>query len=925
MSIVRGKIALLYLTAIHLIKTAWYNMITMKYTNTFVIIDGNAIIHRAYHALPPLTAKDGTIVNAVFGFSSMLLKVLNDLKPTHIAVSFDLAEKTFRDEIYTEYKATRVKGDQELYDQIPLVHSVVEAFSIPIYTKSGFEADDVIGTIAQKQKTAAKKDTKIIIVTGDKDLLQLVDGNTVEVYLLRKGMSDFVLFDEKKVRETYGFTPDCVPDYKALMGDPSDNIPGVKGVGKKTAGKLIQQFETIESLYRSLKKNRETFLSTYKKSITEKLEQDKENAILSKTLATIVTNITGLQFSFKDCVTHEFDAEEVKKLFQKFEFFSLIQRIPGVTLAPKKEKKENKKQKKHIYSVVQNAEAIALFLADIKKQSHVVCKEIMAGDDVLTNTLLGFVCITKEHAYFVDIAHCLQKEREKIYAIFSDPKLVLIGHDIKQLLKACIVAGIPIKNTLFDCMIASYITNESTRSHDLKNIVLRELHIELPTGSDQSTLFGIDPKIIATEYAHLVFLYEEYCKVLKKQKQDSLFYDIEMPLVSVLADMECAGVGVDTAKLATLSKEVHATINSLTKKIHKLAGKVFNIASSVQLRDILFLTLALPTKGIKKGKTGYSTAASELEKLREEHKIIPLIEEYREVVKLQNTYIDVLPKLVHKKTKRIHTSFNQTVTATGRLSSSDPNLQNIPIRTTMGRRTREAFVAEKGNTLIAADYSQFELRIVASLAKDKKLIDIFAKGEDVHKATAAAINSVPIEKVTKEMRRAAKEVNFGVLYGMGSFGLATRANIPVWQAKQFIDSYFASFKHVKKWIDKTIDFAVKHGYVETLFGRRRQIPELQSANTQLKNAGERMAINMPVQGTQADIIKIAMIQLQKKIAHDPDICMILQVHDELVFEVKKGKEGAYAKMIKKYMREVVELLVPIEVDVEIGKSWGKLK
>ncbi|MBH41125.1 MAG: DNA polymerase I [Candidatus Magasanikbacteria bacterium] len=900
-------------------------MITMKYTNTFVIIDGNAIIHRAYHALPPLTAKDGTIVNAVFGFSSMLLKVLNDLKPTHIAVSFDLAEKTFRDNIYVEYKATRVKGDQELYDQIPLVHSVVEAFNIPIYTKSGFEADDVIGTIAQKQKNAAKKDTKIIIVTGDKDLLQLVDGNMVEVYLLRKGMSDFVLFDEKKVRETYGFMPDCVPDYKALMGDPSDNIPGVKGVGKKTAEKLIQQFETIESLYRSLKKNREAFLSTYKKSITEKLEQDKENAILSKTLATIVTNVTGLRFSFTDCLAHEFDAEEVKKLFQKFEFFSLIQRIPGVTLAPKKEKKENKKQKKHTYSVVKNAEDITLFLTDIKKQSHVVCKEILAGDDVLTNPLLGFVCITKEHAYFVDIAHCLQKEREKIYAIFSDPKLVLIGHDIKQLLKACIVSGIPVTNTLFDCMVASYITNESTRSHDLKNIVLRELRIELPTGSNQSTLFGVDPKIIATEYAHLLVLYEKYIKVLKKQKQDSLFYDMEMPLVLVLADMECVGVGVDTVKLAMLSKEVHATINLLTKKIHKLAGKVFNIASSVQLRDVLFLTLALPTKGIKKGKTGYSTAASELEKLREEHSIIPLIEEYREVVKLQNTYIDVLPKLVHKKTKRIHTSFNQTITATGRLSSSDPNLQNIPIRTTMGRRTREAFVAKKGNTLIAADYSQFELRIVASLAKDKKLIDIFTKGEDVHKATAAAINGVSIEKVTKEMRRAAKEVNFGVLYGMGSFGLATRANIPVWQAKQFIDSYFTSFKHVKKWIDKTIDFAVKHGYVETLFGRRRQIPELQSANRQLKNAGERMAINMPVQGTQADIIKLAMIQLQKKIANDPDISLILQVHDELIFEVKKGKEEVYAKMIKKYMREVVDLLVPIEVDVAIGRSWGKLK
>jgi len=897
----------------------------MTYKNTFVIIDGNAIIHRAYHALPPLTAKDGTIVNAVFGFSSMLLKALNDFTPTHIAVCFDLAEKTFRDEIYAEYKATREKSDQELYDQIPLVHNVVETFNIPIYTKAGFEADDVIGTIAHKQKKSAKKDTKIIIITGDKDLLQLVDGDKVEVYLLRKGMSDFVLYNEEKVQETYGFAPDYMADYKALMGDPSDNIPGVRGVGKKTAARLIQQFETTESLYRSIKNNREEFEKTYKKGITQKLVDGKKDAALSKELATIVVDVPGVTFSLSDCVTHEFDPEKVKKLFQTFEFFSLIKRIPGVTLAPKKEKALKKKEKKQQYRVVKTKEEFMLFFSDIQNETAFVCKEILDGTDVFTATLLGFVFATTEQVYFVDMLARSQKEQTQVHSIFLDTKKTLIGHDTKQCIKACLVAGIEIKNTFFDTMIASYVINESTRSHDLKSIVFRELGVELPTGSDQQTLFGVDPKIIANEVAHNSALHKTYAKELKKQKLEQLFYDIEMPLILVLAQMECAGVAVDTKKLGGLSKEVHAKIKTLTRKIHTLSGVEFNIASSMQLREVLFDTLGLPTKGIKKGKTGYSTAASELEKLHGTHKVIPLIEEYREVVKLQNTYIDVLPTLVHKDTGRIHTTFNQAVTATGRLSSSDPNLQNIPIRTVMGKRIRDAFVAKRGYTLIAADYSQFELRIVASLAKDKNLIDIFTKGEDVHKATAAAINGVPLKEVTKEMRRAAKEVNFGVLYGMGSYGLATRAGIPVWQAKAFIDSYFSSFKGVKKWIDKTIGFAREHGYVETMFGRRRQVPELLSGNMQLKNAGERVAVNMPIQGTQADIIKLAMKCVQDKFASDPNITMILQVHDELVFEVKAGEAKKYTKQIQQCMEEVVDLLVPVVVDLGISKTWGGVK
>ena len=478
-------------------------------------------------------------------------------------------------------------------------------------------------------------------------------------------------------------------------------------------------------------------------------------------------------------------------------------------------------------------------------------------------------------------------------------------------------------------MIASYLLNSSTRAHDLRSIALRELGKELSAGSDQSSLFGVDAQVVANELQIMLEVYEIYKKKLEDEENRGLFDDIEMALVPVLAEMELNGVAIDEKMLHESSVEVNQEIKTLEKKIWQEAGEEFNVASSVQLRDILFEKMGLPHEGVKKGKTGLSTAASELEKLHGIHPIIEYIEDYRELEKLRNTYIDVLPTLVNKKTGRIHSSFNQTVATTGRLSSSDPNLQNIPIRTKLGRKVREAFIAEPGNVLIVADYSQIELRIVASLAQDNTLIDIFKRGEDVHTATAAVINGVPLDKVTREMRSAAKGVNFGVLYGMGSYGLSSRTGITQWEAKDFIKKYFENFKDVKKYIDGTLAFARKEGYVETLFGRRRYIPELMSGNYQLKSAGERMAINMPVQGTAADLMKMAMIKIRNKIQEtrykSDEVRMILQVHDELVFEIKKGLEDEVVKIVKYEMEHVAQLRVPIDVHVSVGKRWGEMK
>ncbi|MBT4220963.1 MAG: DNA polymerase I [Candidatus Magasanikbacteria bacterium] len=890
----------------------------------FVIIDGNAIVHRAYHALPPLTAKDGTVVNAVYGFALMLLKILSDIKPTYLAVTFDMPGGTFRDEIYEDYKATRVKSDQDLYDQIPLAHDLVEAFNIPIYEQKGFEADDVIGTLAKKVKKN-KEDIEFVIVTGDKDLLQLVDEDT-HVYLLKRGVSEFELYDEQKVIEKFTFGPNMVVTYKSIKGDSSDNIPGVKGIGDKGATKLINEIGGLEEIYKQLKDKDSRLHTEFKKGIIEKLEASEDNAFMSQELATIHTEVKELKFTLAKCVAHEFDVKKVTDLFRSFGFYSLVKRIPGVEQSEHSGNKKTKARSKKITIV--NEKNSAVFFQELNAEKEWGCKEVLSGTSVFESDLLGFVFVTYKNSYYVEVKKISKKDNDTLFSLFTNEKKTIVGHNLKQLVRALLWNNKNIAAKIFDVMVASYIIDASTRAHNLKDIVLRELGETMVDGGDQTSLFGVDPTLIAGELQRVLEIKKKQEKSLKEAENLKLFEDMEMALIPALAQAELHGIALDTKALKEQSTQIAKDLKDITQKIWKESGEEFNVASSMQLREVLFEKMELPTEGIKKGKTGYSTAASELEKLRDQHEIIAMIESFRELSKLQNTYVDVLPTLINKKTGRIHTTFNQTVASTGRLSSSDPNLQNIPIRTTQGKKVRDAFVAEEGYILIAADYSQMELRIVASMAEDKNMMAIFQNGEDIHKATAAFIHGVKLEDVTKDQRRSAKEVNFGVLYGMGAFGLAQRTKLSQAVAREFIKKYFESFSRVKKFLDDTLEKAKETGYVETLFGRRRYVPELQAGNFQVRASGERMAINMPIQGTLADITKIAMINMHKHIKKTykkEDVKILLQVHDELVLEVKKGLEESVAKELHDIMVAVVELKVPVVVEYEIGKSWGNLK
>jgi len=897
-----------------------------------VIIDGNAIVHRAYHALPPMTTKEGVMVNAVYGFTSMLLKVWKDLRPTHMAVTFDVAGgSTARLERFKEYKGTRVKADQALYDQIPLVHEVVQAFGFPIYEKQGYEADDVIGTIVKgvAGERVKGEGLETFIVTGDMDTLQLISDG-VKVYTLRKGMSDVVIYDAAAVRERFGFGPELMVDYKALRGDTSDNIPGVPGIGEKTATELIQKVGGIEEIYQQIRNPKSEIRKIFKEGMIKKLEAGEESARMSKMLSAIDCDVPGLELNLEDCRIKPFDREKVTKLFQKFEFVSLLKRVPG-----EEGSEEIKKAKAPVraprselkFSEIQTAAEGEHLLKLVSDKKTWAARAITSGGELFTNRLTGLIAVVGREAFYIKEAALA-----KSLKLFEREDIELVGHDLKQLVKILAIEKVPAKNKLFDVMVASYLLNPGSRAHDMVSIVLKVLGKELKAGSGQESLFGLDARTLATELELIVQAGERLRHELVEADNLGLFSNVEMPLISVLSEMELNGVAVDEKKLKELSERLSAEVKKLTEKIYQLAGQEFNISSPTQLREILFEKLEIPVEGIKRGKTGLSTSAEQLEKMRGLHPIIDEIEIYRELTKLQNTYIDVLPTLINKTSHRIHTTFNQVVAATGRLSSTDPNLQNIPIRTALGREVREAFVAEPGNVLVSADYSQIELRIVASLAEDKKMMEIFEKGEDIHQATAAAINGVPLDKVTKDMRRAAKEVNFGILYGMGTHGLSWRADISYADAKAFIEKYFREFSGVKKYIDRTLEFTKKEGYCETLFGRRRYIPELSATNFQLRSAGERMAINHPVQGTAADLMKMGMINVYNEIKKSRNqeiksdsVRMILQVHDELILEVRKDLAEEVGKLVKKTMENVTKLRVPIEVHVSIGQNWGEKK
>ncbi len=929
-----------------------------------MIIDGNALIHRSFHALPlSMATKNGEITNAIYGFTTVLLKALREFKPEFVVLTLDRKEPTFRHKKYAEYKATRVKAPDELYAQIPRVKQIAEAFNIPIFEMAGFEADDLIGTLAKN--IGDKADT--IIVTGDMDTMQLINEHT-KVFAMKRGLTDAMIYDAKAVMERYGLEPCQMIDFKALRGDPSDNIPGVKGIGEKTAVELLRNFKTLEAVYENLDSKK------IKPRISELLNRYKSDAFMSKELGAIKCDV-DIDFDIEKARLGELSAgwriEKSAKLFNELEFYSLLPRLQSLETQygknfGKSGNYSDDKFKRNLelfkYELVDDEKKFENFFEKLRKQKEFAFDTETGNFDPVSADLLGISFSWKDgEAYYLKIKNHpptggskiknnlfdYNNEKndrnaewlEKLKPIFENAEIKKYGHNIKYDIEVMASSGIKVKGAAADSMIASYLLNPGSRQHNLDIVTFSEFGHQKISKED---LLGKGKEKIVFSAVPVEKLYNYSCEDadfafrlvkkllprLKEQKLEKLFNEIEMPLALALVDMEMNGIKINTEFLQNIGKKTDEKIKRLKKKIHESAGMEFNINSTQQLREVLFEKLGIPADGVSKNKTGLSTGADELAKLKGRHPIIELVQEYREIVKLSTTYIHALPKLINQKTGRLHTSFNQTVTATGRLSSTEPNMQNIPARSELGKEIRKAFIAGHGRELLSLDYSQIELRLAAHMSGDKKMIEAFKKGEDIHTATAAEINQVELKNVTAEMRREAKAVNFGILYGQGPRGLSVGADIPYARAKEFIDKYFTVYEGVKKFIDHSIELARESGCAETLFGRRRFLPEINSPVLQVRKAAERMAVNTPIQGTAADIIKIAMIGIREMINEkykSGEVKMLLQVHDELVFEVKKDLAAPISAEIKGIMEKAIKLEVPLSVDASIGDNWGEMK
>lgn len=867
-----------------------------------ILLDGNALIHRAYHALPPLVTKTGEPVGAVYGFAMTLLSVLEKFKPDYIAASFDLAGPTFRDELYSEYKATRTKAPDDLYAQIPRVKELVTAFNIPIYELEGFEADDCVGTIARQ---AEAEGIEAIIVTGDNDALQLVSP-LVKVFSIRKGLKDLVLYDREAVIAKYGFPPEAIPDYKGLAGDASDNIQGVAGIGAKTATDLIKEHGTLEAIYDKLPE--------VKESVCKKLEADRESAFISKDLGTIRTD-APVTFDATACVAHDYDREKVATMLREFEFWSLLKRLPGGSEQETSDKKQEagaKKQptKNRKEKVLKTKEETEKFLGAIEGDAAVW---ILSGEASLFGGA-GLAAVEVATAGQAVTVEWNAETNESLRKFFEDESARKVFYDAKSAWHTLKKEGIALRGIAFDAMLAAYLLQAGTRV-EFDHLVIAEL------GED-----GLDARAkslleLSGKLALRLRAIAEEQKI--ERNMEKLFSEVEMPLIPILGEMEEYGIRLDTGKFRTLSDELGIELRSIEKKVYDLAGREFNVNSPKQLAEVLFVDLNIPTKGIKKTKTGLSTAASELEKLRE-YPIVGLVEEERELFKLKTTYLDAFPSLVDSQS-RLHTTYQQAVAATGRLSSTEPNLQNIPAREKWSEAIRSAFVAEAGYALVGADYSQIELRVMAHLSGDANLVSAFERGIDVHRATASAVYDVAPEDVSPDQRREAKVFNFGLMYGMSAYGLAQSLSIDQKKAADFIAMYFEKFPGVAKYMESMKASAKEHGFVETELGRRRYVPEMQSGNPQLVRAGERMAINMPVQGLAADIMKLSMLRAAELVSrYDGRARMLLQVHDELIFEVEEGIAPAFAEEVKREMEAAYALRVPLIAETAVGKNWGEI-
>ena len=878
------------------------------------LIDGSSFIYRAFYALPSLSSSKGIPTNAVYGFARMLNRILKEHKPEYMAVVFDAGRETFRTEKFKEYKAHRPKMPAELAVQLPYIKKLTELMGIPVIELEGFEADDIIATLSEKAK---EEGFKVVIVSPDKDLLQLIDKDTVVYDPLKHSF-----FSELEVVKKFGVPPHYIPDLLALVGDKSDNVPGVKGVGKKTAIELINRLGSLEEIYRRL--------DSVKPSVKKRLVESKDEAFLSKELVTVRRDV-DVPVGVKELKIRKPDWEALKKLYMELEFHSLLKEIP---------EDAGKKKAESNYAVIQSIEELEELLS---RNPHEISIDFETTSlNPHDAEIVGIAISTREgKGFYIPLAHrekSLPKEEVLTAlkeAVFNNPKTIKVGQNLKYEMAVLLKENLTISPPIFDTMIASYLLNPTKKSHKLDNLALellgyhmqsyKEVTSKLKKGEDFSHLPLKDAVFYACEDADITLRLKRILeKRLKEEELTFVFEEIELPLIGVLAKMEFFGIKVDPIKLELMSKFLEEKIRAVESDIYRLAGEKFNINSPKQLSSILFEKLKLPP--VKKTKTGFSTDTEVLEVLSLQHPLPAKVLEYRQLAKLRSTYVEGLIKKIHPRTGRVHTSFNQTATATGRLSSSEPNLQNIPIRTDLGRLIRETFIAEEGYTFVSADYSQIELRILAALAEEEKLIEAFKKGEDIHTRTACEIFGVNPEEVTPNMRRHAKTVNFGIIYGMSPYGLSKELGISIEEAKAYIERYFERYPRVVEFINKTIESAQEKGFVKTFFGRKRPVPELLSSRREEREFGKRIAVNTPIQGTAADLIKLAMIKMDSFIEKSGiDARMLLQVHDELLFEVKDEEAEEFAQHLKKIMEGICpELGIPLKVDVKMGKDWGKL-
>jgi len=883
-----------------------------------IVIDGNSIANRAFYAMPPLTNSSGLHTNAVYGFTTMLLRLIEEEKPTHLMVAFDAGKVTFRHAGYENYKGGRAKTPSELSEQFPLLRELLTACGITHFELNGYEADDIIGTLT---RIADEQQKQVMVISGDKDMLQLASDH-VTIAITRKGVTEIEAYDPAQIQETYGLTPNQIIDLKGLMGDASDNIPGVPGVGEKTALKLLHQFGTVENVIAST--------GELKGKIKENIETHADSARMSKELATIFREVPLTQ-TWDDLQFKGIPAVQAIPFFRKMEFKSLIERIAALDESGEAIEGMEPEVVAPLNLVVVDSDTLPALVADLTNVEVFHTESI--GENPHQSDVIGVVFRTSDTSYYVPYAQLKSDESAPLRAWIADGSIPKRGYDLHKTDLALHWQGVAFEGAAFDVQLAAYILDPTDSNQTIDYLASK---YELPSLRRDEDVFGKGAKFkvpdLATLSEHLgrkamavQLIMVKQQAALEQNEMHMLYYDLELPLSKVLADMEKQGIAVNVEDLRDLGREFEVIINHLAADIYRLAGMEFNINSPKQLGEILFDKLGLPV--MKKTKTGYSTDAEVLEKLEPYHDIVKQILHYRQIAKLQSTYVEGLLKEVRPETGKVHTYYRQTIAATGRLSSQFPNLQNIPIRLAEGRKIRKVFVpSEPGWSILAADYSQIELRVLAHISQDEKLIEAFVHNMDIHTKTAMDVFGVPAEAVDANMRRQAKAVNFGIVYGISDYGLSQNLNITRRDAAQFIEQYFAVFQGVRKYMDDIVKQARQDGYVTTLLERRRYLPEITASNFNLRSFAERTAMNTPIQGTAADIIKLAMVQMAKRLEDEKlKSRMLLQVHDELVFEVPAEELEMMKKLVPDVMAGALKLDVPLQADVSFGANWYEAK